>query len=181
MAASMVSVFLAIVGVAVTFHRGFPFDQSAPDGTVRIPGAFVAWQLTSLPLSLVTWAYLALFIAWLNNAGKFADTQHWPAVRSRTLGAFSPLIPIVNLWWPYEAIRDLYPPGGRPDVALQWWICYLLVPIVAFVSVIVTTLTAPATVTMIVVLLAGGVLVVPVVLGWRLVDNLDAMQRAHLP
>ena len=91
------------------------------------------------------------------------------------------LIPIVQLWWPYEAIRDLYPPGGRPDVALQWWLVYLIAPYVAFVSVIITTLIAPTVVTVIVVLLAGGLLVVPVVLGWKLIDNVDAMQRAHVP
>jgi hypothetical protein len=179
MAAAMVSVFFVIVGIAIAFHGGFRFEHTDPDGRVHVSGAFVAWQLISLPYGLLGWAYLALFIAWLHNAGKFADSQRWPAVRSRTLGAFSPLIPIVNLWWPYEAIRDLYPPGGRPDFALHWWLSYLIAPFVAFVSVIVTTLLAPTAVTAVVVLLAGGLLAVPVVLGWKLVDDLDAMQRAH--
>jgi hypothetical protein len=179
MAGFAVSLFLVMVGSAFLFHGGIHFDHTDPDGTVHISRTFVVAQLISLPYGFVGHAYLALLIAWLYNAGKFADTQRWPTVRSRTLGAFSPLIPIVNLWWPYDAIRDLYPPGGRPDVALRWWLSYLIAPPVAFVSVIVTTAFAPAAVTAIVVVLAGGLLVVPVVLGWKLVDDLDAMQRAH--
>jgi hypothetical protein len=179
MAAYAVSLFLVVVGIAIVLHGGIHFDHTDPDGTVHISRALVAVQLISIPYSLVNYAYLALFIAWLYNAGKFADTQRWPAARSRTLAAFSPLIPIVIFWWPYEAIRDLYPPGGRPDVALQWWVSYLIAPVAACASVIITTLFAPAAVTAIVVVLAAGVLTTPVVLGWKLVDDLDAMQRAH--
>jgi hypothetical protein len=181
MAAYLMSVFLVVVGIAIAFHGGIHFDHTDPDGTVHISRTFVVMQLVAMPYGLVSWADLALFIAWLYNAGKFADVQRWPAARSRTLGAFSRLIPIVQLWWPYEAIRDLYPPGGRPDFALQWWLGYLIAPLVAFVSVVITTLVAPTVVTAVVVLLAGGLLVVPVVLGWKLIDDVDAMQRAHVP
>jgi hypothetical protein len=179
MAAYAVSIFLVVVGIAIGFHGGIQFEHTDPDGTVHISRAFVALQFSPVLYGLVSWADVALFIAWLYNAGKFADSQRWPAARSRTLGAFSRLIPIVNFWWPYEAIRDLYPPGGRPDVALQWWLSYLFAPL-ALVPVVITTLVAPTAVTVVVVLLAGGVLLVPVVLGWRLIDDLSAMQRTHL-
>ena len=181
MAASAVSLFAVVVGIAIIFHGGVHFDHTDPSGNVHISHAFVAAQLISGPYTLVGWAYSALFIAWLYNAGKFADSQRWPAVRGRTLGAFSPLIPIVNFWWPYEAIRDLYPPGRRPDVALYWWLSYLLVPFVAIGSVVVATLFEPTVVTAIVVLIVGGLLMVQVVLGWKLVDDLGAMQREYVP
>ena len=56
------------------------------------------------------------------------------------------MIPVVNLWWPYEAIRDLYPPGRRPPVALQWWVAHLVVPF-AVIPVFFVTLFASTTVT----------------------------------
>jgi hypothetical protein len=179
LAASMASLFLLLVGFAFAFHGGFHFDHTDPDGTVHISRVFVVVELIAFPLDFVSFAYFALFIAWLYNAGKFADLQRWPAARSRVLGAFSPLIPILNLWWPYEAIRDLYPPGRRPDVALQWWLSYVIAPSGAYLCVFLATLLAPTAVIAIVVVLVGGLLTVPVVLGWKLVDDLDAMQRAH--
>src|SRR3977135_4748383 len=57
-----------------------------------------------------------------------------PARRSPALAAFSFLIPIVNLWWPYQSACDLLPPGhpGRHVVG-RWWATWLtsslLVPI----------------------------------------------------
>ena len=47
---------------------------------------------------------------------------------------------------------------------MQWWLAYLIAPVVAWGSVLVTTIFAPAVVTAIVVLLAGALLVIPVVL-----------------
>lgn len=179
MTAYSASMFLLMIAAAVAFHGGFHLTSTASDGTLHFSRAWIALELLSLPLNLVAMAYFALFVAWLYNAGKFADLQRWPSIRGRTLGAFSVLIPIVNFWWPYEALRDLYPPGARPEVALQWWISYLLVPLVAYVSVFIAALTGPLVLTSIVVMLAGGLLTIPVVLGWRLVDDLDAMQRAH--
>ena len=180
MAANGVYFFVAVVGIAVAFHRGVHYPTTNPDGSPHFDGTFFAVQLLAIPLGFISWAFTGLFIAWLYHAGKFADLQPWPAVRSRTLGAFSVLIPFVNLWWPYEAIRDLYPPGARPDVALHWWLTYLLVPIGAFVTVFVVTLNAPVAVTAVVVMVAGAVLTIPVALGWRLLDDLDAMQRRYL-
>src|SRR3977135_3679983 len=57
-----------------------------------------------------------------------------PARRSPALATCSFLIPIVNLWWPYQSTCDLLPPGhpGRHVVG-RWWATWvtssLLVPI----------------------------------------------------
>ena len=119
-------------------------------------------------------------IAWLYHAGKFADLQPWPAIRSRTLGAFSPLIPLLNFWWPYEAIRDCYPPSSRPRFAVWWFVAQLVLPAPMVWVVAGTVAAAPPVVAAVVVVIAGGMLAVIPVLGWRLIDDLDTMQRAHV-
>ena len=54
-------------------------------------------------------------------------------------------------------------------------------PFVAIGSVVVATLFEPSVVTAIVVLIVGGLLMVQVVLGWKLVDDLGAMRTRHAP
>jgi len=115
------------VGFGLELHEAFDLVDTSVSGT-QFPRGAIAFQLFALPFGLVTWAYIGLFVAWLYHAGRFADLHSWPAVRSRTLGAFSPLIPIVNLWWPYEAIRDCFPPGARPRVTLWWFVLQLVLP-----------------------------------------------------
>jgi hypothetical protein len=102
----------------------------------------------------------------------------WPSTRGRALGAFSVLIPVVGLWWPYEAIRDAYPPGVRPGIVLRWWVSYLVVPVATGIVVIVVALIGTTTTLWITVALAAAALSVPVAFGWRLIDDLDRAQRA---
>ena len=175
--AGMVSWSIALAFLFhVTVHTAGPdsADEHTPRSFVVV---LVLWGL----FGLVSWAYQALFIAWLYQAGKYADLQRWPARRSRTLGAFSVLIPFLNLWWPYEAIRDLYLPGARPDVAIWWFVAQLVTIPVTLMIVGFTALVAPAAVVGAAVVVCAALLGATVVLGWRLVDDLDAMQRAHLP
>jgi hypothetical protein len=167
------------IGLAIAMNETFDAVDTPSPGA-QFSGGIIAFQLCALVFGLTTWAYVALFIAWLYQAGKFADLQPWPAVRSRTLGAFSPLIPVLNLWWPYEAIRDCFPPGTRPRFTLGWFIAQLVLPAPTAWIVAGTTVSATHALTAVVVIIAGAVLAVVPVLGWRLVDHLDAMQVAHL-
>ncbi len=69
--------------------------------------------------------------------------QHKAASAGRALGIpsqFSPawgvgcwFVPVVNLWMPYQAVRDCLPPEHpqRPRV-LQWWIALLLAGFLSF-------------------------------------------------
>jgi Domain of unknown function (DUF4328) len=151
---------------------------TASDGSPHFSGRLVAIQLASLPLSLVGLAFTALFIAWVYKAGEFAQAMGWPATRGRTLGAFSVLIPIVNLWWPYEAIRDAYPPGSDHSLLLRWWLSYLVVPFATIVVVFFVALLGTSTLIWVTVALAALPLSVPVILGWKLVDDLDLARIA---
>ena len=100
-------------------------------GEPQFSGGFLAFQFASIPLSFVSYAYLG-YAHRLDLSGREVRRSAWLArERGRTLGAFSVLIPIVQWWWPYEAVRDSYPPGSCPSLVLKWWVCYLVTPILA--------------------------------------------------
>ena len=177
-AVSMTGVFIAL---ALVF-RGNAFDvatHSANRGP-RFSGGFLALQLAFLPLSLLSLAYVGTLIAWIFQAGKFAEARGWPAARDRSLGAFSVLIPIVSLWWPYEAVRDAYPPGSSSPLVLRWWVSYLVAPVV-FPLMFFFALFAPPLVIAVAITIAACGLTIPVWFGWKLVADVEVMQRANSP
>jgi hypothetical protein len=154
------------------------FVGDVPDSTE--PFRVMSWSLLAAPLQLGLYAFLILLIAWIYHAGKFAELHGWPAARNRTLGAFSVLIPILSFWWPYEAVRDLYPPGRAPRLVLRWWLSYLLIPIFVWFVVLIPAVAGSLTFTIAFGIVGVALLCVPAVLGWRLVDDVRGMQRAYL-
>jgi hypothetical protein len=178
MLANMVSFLLIAVTMAATFRgKGFDLLHNDQFGQPEISDRVAALQLVTLPLGLVAYAYLGTFIAWIFQAGKFAEARGWPAARGRTLGAFSTLIPIVQWWWPYEALRDSYPPGTRHPVLLRWWVSYLVAQFVS-VPMFFAALFGNATVIAAAILLPGIALAISVWLGWKVISDVEAMQRA---
>jgi hypothetical protein len=171
----MVTNSLGVLGFAVLTASvgGFWFGDST--------GGAIAMGVFSVVFGFGSWAFTGVLIAWLYTLGKYADLQPWPTIRSRTLGAFSILIPIVQLWWPYEVIRDSFPRESPPVLALRWWLSYLLAPICVSIPVFFAAVLLPTSATIVVLIIAAGVLTIPVVLGWRLIADVEAMQRAHLP
>jgi len=81
-------------------------------------------------LSLVTLTVAAPFyvpvLVWQYRAASTARLLGLPAVHSAGLGVAGWFIPVVNLWFPYQALRDCLPPG-HPDVRLVGWTwgCFL--------------------------------------------------------
>lgn len=70
--------------------------------------------------------FYVLLLMWQFQAAKTARLLFLPARRSPGLGVGAWFIPVVGLWFPYQAIRDCLPPGdqGRSVVARMWafWI-----------------------------------------------------------
>lgn len=159
--------------IAALFHDVSHEFLVGPGGGSRFSGRFVAIQLAWMPLGFLGLAFTAILIAWIYHAGEFADAMGWPAARSRTLGAFSVLIPVVNLWWPYEAIRDAYPPGADHEALLRWWLSYLIVPFVTFLAVFVVAIVGTTPVLWITIAAAAVCTTIPVTLGWKLIDDFE--------
>jgi Domain of unknown function (DUF4328)/Protein of unknown function (DUF2510) len=79
----------------------------------------------SLGLILGLLAIVAIIFAlvWQFRAASAARALGYPATRSPAWGVGCWFVPVVNLWMPYQAVRDCLPPGdpNRPHV-LRWWL-----------------------------------------------------------
>ncbi len=180
-AANAVSTVLMLISLAVGLRGGFHFPAHDSDASLQLPRAWVVLELLAVPTNIVRIGCTVLLILWMHNAGKVADLEGWPRVRDRSLGALSVLIPIVNLWWPYEAVRDLFPPGSRPPFLLRWWVTHFAAPISAFISVFIATIAGSLSVCCVVIVVSAAALAYPAVLGWRLVGALDETYGRLLP
>jgi hypothetical protein len=182
MAGNAVVVLAVYAGFGVLFHAARADWFSESDTTSTHAGRLFVVLAVAFPVfELVSLAFFVLLVAWIYHAAKFGELQGWPAARGCLLGSLSLLIPIVQFWWPYEAVRDSFPPGQRPPSVLHWWLAYLIVPVVTMFGVAITALSGSVEAIVIALALAVPVVAVPVVLGWRLIDALDAAQRASLP
>jgi hypothetical protein len=179
---TMLGNFVSLIVVFIAFglaFRGDGLDLVSGDAG-PFSGRLILLQLAFLPLNLLSLADRGLLITWIYQAGKFAEASGWPAARGRVLGAFSVLIPIVGFWWPYEAVRDAYPPGSSPPLLLKWWVSYLVAPIIGL-PVFVTAIFGTPLEIVLAIAIAAGVLAVPVWFGWKLIADVEAMQRANSP
>jgi Domain of unknown function (DUF4328)/Protein of unknown function (DUF2510) len=83
-------------------------------------------NLYSFGLLALEAPFYVLLLMWQFQAARTAQLLFLPARRSPGLGVGSWFIPVVAIWFPYQAIRDCLPPGdpGRSAVARMWglWI-----------------------------------------------------------
>lgn len=85
-------------------------------------GAALAGQLASLVLLVVG----VLFLLWFHRAATNAVSAGMHARRSPVLATISFIIPILNLWWPYQSTCDLLPADHPGRVAVRrWWALWI--------------------------------------------------------
>lgn len=117
------------------------------DGTTPSTPAASAWLQ---PLGLVNLASLILLMVWTARAGRLARNLSYPATRSVAWGVAGWIIPIINFWFPYQAVRDMLP-WGHPQRASvgRWWACYLTSTIGGFVVMIASVFSLPLAVALV--------------------------------
>jgi hypothetical protein len=98
-------------------------------------------MLASIPLNLVSVASpvaLIVLAIWTYNATKALHATGRRTTHTAGWAAAGWFVPIISLWYPYQAVRDLVPPD-HPARRLVgwWWACWLasgvatMVPVVA--------------------------------------------------
>ncbi len=93
------------------------------ESTFRInPAVSMASNITSL----VVFVAFVVTVVWVHVSATTAQRLGIPARRSPGWAVGGFLIPVVNLWWPYQSVCDLFTPGD-PDrrVVGRWWALYL--------------------------------------------------------
>jgi hypothetical protein len=91
-----------------------PVNSTPP----ALPAGF-AWVYA---LDVVVMAAGVAFLIWQYSAADTARQLGYPSRRSPGLGVGAWFIPIVNLWWPYQALSDCLPPGhpARGSAIYSW-------------------------------------------------------------
>jgi hypothetical protein len=151
------AVTLTSISAIVDYFR-FPFDHPGAPIPAQ-PVALRAMSLVELPVEILVGV---VFLMWQHRAATTARILGYPARRSPGLGVGSWFIPVVNLWFPYQALRDLLPPGhaARPLV-LRTWLGFAFTALAVFV----------AEVTAFAWLKVGVVIGIVAILGWILVGT----------
>lgn len=132
-----VAVFCAVAaqlvsyaGVRTSFHRIF---ESVDSGE---PARFQGGSLALTELGNIA-ALVAgiLFLLWFYRSATNAQKLGLPARREPGLAMAGFILPIVNLWWPYQSTKDLFPPDDPARAYVLPW--FLLWVVGNFVSLIV--------------------------------------------
>lgn len=103
-----------------TSANGSDTGPSALGGVFLVIG-FIA----SIPLQFTPYVAIILLLIWTYRIAQDAAGLGIPARRSPGWAIGGWLIPIVNLWFPYESICDALPRERRPKI-LRWWLLYIL-------------------------------------------------------
>lgn len=102
------------------------WEEISNDGG-RIPDGASTFASTMGQLAfLALGAAAVMFLMWFYRSAAFAAASGLPARRRKGLAVASFVIPVVNLWWPYQSTCDLLPQGhpARRKV-LRWWLLCL--------------------------------------------------------
>jgi hypothetical protein len=111
-------------------------EHGQPTPTFSNPQSINAVQST---LILVAIGAVVVGCIWQYRAASAARSLGLPSTRSPGWGVGSWFVPIVNLWMPYQAIRDCLPPDDPNRRFVLWW---WLSVVGGQVLVIAATLTA---------------------------------------
>jgi hypothetical protein len=135
--------------------------------------------LISYPLQAGLIAVGVLFLIWFHRSASLARNLGLPASRSPLWAVLGFFVPVVNLWFPYQVARDLFP---RDDPARslvrQWWAGYLLASLSGF-GVLAAAWFSTATA----VVVTGVVVIVWAFAAnraWRLIEAAVATHRRFL-
>lgn len=85
-------------------------------------------------LSVISAAATAIvFLIWFRRARIAAERLDWRQRRARGWAFWGWVVPVVNLWIPFQIMSDIWraglPPARRASTAwlpVSWWVCWLL-------------------------------------------------------
>jgi hypothetical protein len=110
-------------------HLGHQIHRSMEAAAHNRPGPVLttpsSFTVTSL-VGVVAIAAIVIKCIWQFRAATAARALGLPARHSPGWGVGSRFVPIVNLWMPYQAVRDCLPADDpRRPLVLRWWLLAL--------------------------------------------------------
>lgn len=132
-------VFLATASAWRAYFHSLRVSFDSIGATAQPPHVVqpALWADATVPFAL---AAEVVFLVWQHRAATTAQRLGYPARRSPGLGVGSYFIPVVNVWFPYQALRDCLPPTSADRrLVLVVWLLLVLTP---FVEIPMVTLLA---------------------------------------
>jgi hypothetical protein len=180
-----VAQYLAALGtmprLRTWYHQVLPvLRQGGPQSANRIQtidanllnGYGAVTSIAALLLLVVA----VCFLIWQFDAAKVARGLGYPARRSPGLGVGAWFIPVVNLWFPFEALQDCLPPNHpMRHLGLWAWLAYLGGGLIGGIAAFMSIFAVPAAIVLLVV--SAGCWAVATTLGWRLVTAITEDHR----
>ena len=164
-------------GIGETFRTIMTNPEIAADPATFDPffGVSPALVIASQAVSPVQLAALIVVLVWVHQAASAAAALGVPARRSPGWAVGAWFIPVVNLWWPCQSLRDLLPPGHPTrELILRLWLLAVTGGVLTLVGTIATLATPSAAV----VYAAGAAAIaVAVVVGRRVVTEVGATHQ----
>jgi hypothetical protein len=139
--AQVLSFALIFGGLRRTFHEiATSIDSGSSTPVTPVRGG---WSGLGQLLGLASTAALVLRMVWMYRATAAARALGLVTRREPGLACAGWLIPIVNFWWPYQSMLDLFPPDRRPRARiLRWWLVFLLGSLATTTALVVTMVIA---------------------------------------
>jgi hypothetical protein len=142
---SVVASSVQMAALVGDLRDGFSSTSDQPFGAGGT-GGFGAAMLAGAVSQLASMAALAagvLFLVWFHRAATTARDLGIPARREPVWAVLGFIIPVINLWFPYQSACDLFPPE-TPERSLvgRWWALYLGASFSAL-GVLIGVLVAP--------------------------------------
>ncbi|MGA2836145.1 MAG: DUF4328 domain-containing protein [Acidimicrobiales bacterium] len=103
------------------------------------------WSQLFSAVSLGAVAVEVIFLVWQYRSARVAQALGYPARHSPGWGVGCWFVPVVNLWMPYQAVRDCLPPGHvHRRRVLYAWLLFLSAGLVGPATLVVLVVDRPA-------------------------------------
>lgn len=113
---------LELVEVRLAFAAQDEYLRAAADGRDAID-VFTGYDVIAIPWMFVLIAAYVVTCLWLyqarTNAEVLRPEVHHARSRGWVWGGW--VVPFVNLWFPYQVVRDIVKGADRPTPMLGWW------------------------------------------------------------
>jgi hypothetical protein len=162
-----------------TFGHEFRLSLQAAQNHLPAPTVTAPSNGWTALFGLVGLVALVFECMWQFRAATAARTLLRPARRTPGWGVGFRFIPVVNLWMPYQAIRDCLPPDdARRRLVLRWWLLGLARSVVVALTIIGLAITTPLGVAF--AMVAALLSFVTMATGSQMVNVVAASHQAEL-
>jgi hypothetical protein len=125
--AYVVGRLVGLVASVIVFSRLADEIRHSIDTNGQVNTDNNSFNILNLPFSTVSILGLVAIVIWSYKAATVASNLHYPAKRGTVWAAAGWFVPVVNFWFPYQAIRDcLTADNPERRTVKQWWTYYVI-------------------------------------------------------